>query len=221
MPFGEYTLVQTGSSAGYGDASNDKWAAHIYEELAVAQIRVVSEDKIYVRYGGKGLNAFLGDVINSDLGGDAFIITVPCRNSHAGIVTINGLGQIRRALVRILVDGVLDQNRIDVKRVQALAAVPNIDLILADHANLGAFAENALGGSATDSRYGANTGFTSYFEIPARLSTPKSKLAVPYRSERSVTAPAGTNTAGESFRGRDPRYVPACRRHLARGYADG
>ena len=58
MPFGEYTLVQTGSSAGYGDASNDKWAAHIYEELAVAQIRVVSEDKIYVRYGGKGLNAF-------------------------------------------------------------------------------------------------------------------------------------------------------------------
>lgn len=58
LPFGEYTLVQTGSSAGYGDASNPKWAAHIYEELAVAQIRVVGEDMVYVRYGGKGLNAF-------------------------------------------------------------------------------------------------------------------------------------------------------------------
>lgn len=58
LPFGEYTLVQTGSSAGYGDASNPKWAAHIYEELAVAQIRVVGEDMVYVRYGGKGLNEF-------------------------------------------------------------------------------------------------------------------------------------------------------------------
>lgn len=56
LPFGEYTLVQAGSSEGYGDASNPKWAAHIYEELAVAQIRVVGEDKVYIRYGGKGLN---------------------------------------------------------------------------------------------------------------------------------------------------------------------
>ena len=57
LPYGEYTLIETGGEEGNGYGGDETWAAHLHEEISPNILRVVGEDQVFIGWGGKNYNS--------------------------------------------------------------------------------------------------------------------------------------------------------------------